>query len=220
MSESKNKAVKISWGEISYIDYPSDGKNAKLIGGGQITVNSLFYNKLRSPPVLFETSNKYYNAYLFGKLYPFSSYKHIGGHGNDVANTAIVDTTDITASELAMIKDYKAILGCYQRGKNTLNWSDRGCLEKVRQTISKRVAFMGDTYGGDVGAEYFVHFKNGTIDSLIIDAFCLFTDYVTKYAPHELKMSEAKLSAAASKNFKKKFTVKHVDNLLNNGALK
>ena len=76
---------------------------------------------------------------------------------------------------------------------------------------------IGYTYGGDVGVDYFAHYDNDKrMDSLIIDVFCLFTDYTLKHVPRKVKMSEKKMSAYEAKNFSKKIIVEYLDDPYSN----
>ena len=72
---------------------------------------------------------------------------------------------------------------------------------------------MGDTYGGDVGAAYFAHFDSSKqIDSLIIDVFCLFTDYELSHQPRKIKIADEPMNTTESKNFTKKLIIEYLDN--------
>lgn len=204
---------KIAWGEIFYINTRIEGKGAGFVGGGEFTVNGDFYKKLQNKPILCEDTKGFRNAYIFGKQRPLSSYKSIGGHGNDAASTSLIDVTGLTFQEIKMLSDYNKILKCYMKNKKLLSLDNRDSLEKLRKTISNRILFMGSTYGGDIGADYFAHFDSDhQMDGLIIDVFCLFTDSSLKYVPRKINVTEKKLSKEDSENFSKKIIVQYLDN--------
>jgi hypothetical protein len=210
----QGERFKIAWGEIFYINMRTEGKGTGLVGGGEFIVNENFYKQLQSKPILCENTKGSRNAYIFGKLYPLSTYKRIGGHGNDGASTSLIDVTKLTFQEKKMLSDYKKILKCYSHNNKIVNNLDnRESLEKLQKTVSNRILFMGSTYGGDVGADYFAHFDiSRQMDSLIIDTYCLFTDSTLKFMPIKVKLIEKKISIADSKDFNKKFIVKYLEN--------
>lgn len=108
------------------------------------------------------------NAYRFGPRYKLHKYKFLLGHGNDGAQTGFVDVTGATTKELNNLSNsdvWEEATGGFR-----FSWDAKDVLKKV-QVVLPRVVFVGETVGGDVGANLYVHArsKDGVIDSLIID---------------------------------------------------
>jgi hypothetical protein len=159
IKSSKNK---ILVGEI-YIDN----------GGPVFNVTDEFLKVLARKPKSIRSGKglSQGNAYVFGKLYS-TGYYLAGSHNNDGAQTGILNSANIKSDEFAKIHDFKLWKKLYFREKFK-RWEDRTTLSEVRKTISNRILFVGDTDGGDVGANIFIHLDNGNIDSIIIDNNCI-----------------------------------------------
>jgi hypothetical protein len=141
-----------------------------------IKVNDDFYSQLKKKPKAKICKDKGMllgNAYIFGPLYK-NGYVHLGYHGNDAAQTGLLDMTKITKNELDKITAYEPWTEIYLAKKKVTPWDDRSKLPIVQKQISPRILFVGETIGGDVGADVYVHLHNNEIDSLIIDNNCLF----------------------------------------------
>jgi hypothetical protein len=113
------------------------------------------------------------NAYIFGKTYPLNEYVLLGEHGNDGAQTGLVDITEATQKELDSITADENWHNIYE--PYDYIWDNRDALKLARKKISERILFVGQTIGGDVGAALFGHYdKKKRLDGLIIDIYCLF----------------------------------------------
>lgn len=138
----------------------------------QLKVTPAFLKVLRKKPkYISRRGSGHDNAYIFGPLY-HDGYYLAGEHGNDVAQTGILDLQQITDDEIATITDYKKWVKIFiPKGSGSIRpWDERPLLKQARKTISPRIIFVGTTHGGDVGADVYVHFnRKKEIDGLIID---------------------------------------------------
>jgi len=135
----------------------------------KIKINGDMYDKLIKKPKRFINDG---NAYLFGKLYPLDTYKKRASMMNDIAQVGFVDVTGLNAHEVKGIVDreYK-----FSGTNNNYNWDDINLLKKIKKEISPRIIFIGQTIGGDVGADLYTHLdKHNEIDSIIIDNYFFF----------------------------------------------
>lgn len=152
---------KIAIGEVS----------SSIIDSGfsvQLKIMPSFLEVLRKKPKYI--TNNQSNAYIFGHMHT-SGYYIAGSHGNDVAQTGILDMQKITKDELTSIQDYNKWLKIFMPSKKEFHdWAERPLLKQVQKDISPRIIFVGTTVGGDVGANVLVHLNNKKeIDGLIID---------------------------------------------------
>lgn len=179
-----------------------------LMGGpfsGEYKITEEFYKVLlEKPKYVRKKELGGHNGYVFGPMYNKHTYTRIGSHGNDGAQTGIVEITNLTED------DHKNILarGTTEQGKKTskwaniyfperggsYSWDERKLLTRVRKEISERILFVGSTDAGDVGADVYAHFnKKGEIDSLIIDNYMIFKDEIdAEIAETAAKKAEAK----------------------------
>jgi len=149
------------------------GEPSTIPGSGSFDVNDKMYRKLTQEPVVLKkpirSRSKRLAAagYLFGKKFKDSEYKEIGSHGNDVAQTGIIDA-DLMHSP----RDHKLENDISEAFKaKKWNWNDRKSLQNLRKTHPE-ILWIGYTFGGDVGSTYYAHYdKNHEIDSLIVDVF-------------------------------------------------
>lgn len=132
--------------------------------GVKITVSSSFYATLLRAPKKYYSSSGGSNAYVFGPKKALSSYKHLGYHGNDVAQVGFVDLDlfvdepeEFTAGVLD--REFKA---------SHYHWDERAPLRRARVQIP-HVLWLGETSGGDVGADLYAHYTRGRLDGLIVD---------------------------------------------------
>lgn len=155
------------------------------LGGVQLKVNSSFYEVLKKKPKYISKAGG--NAYIFGDMPSVETgYHFVGYHGNDVAQTGILDLSGLSAKDMTQkpkqhrvyysedltnIFDYNKWLKIYMPSKKVFHdWDERKLLNKVQADISSRVLFVGTTHGGDVGANVYVHLNaKKEIDSLVID---------------------------------------------------
>lgn len=116
------------------------------------------------------------NAYIFGKRYKINDYIFLGEIGNDGGQCGLVDITEANKKELVDITQTEKWLEIFMPTKRKfIKWDDRTALQKVQKNISERILFVGETFGGDVGAALFGHFdQNNNLNSIIIDVFCIF----------------------------------------------
>jgi len=144
------------------------------IGGVRFTVGNTMYRKLmRAPKRLV---SEFGNAYRWGSS-ARSGWTRIGAHGNDVAQTGIINLDTVRrapADAVATTKDivYRAFV---QRGKILHKWDHRPTLSAV-QRAAPWVLFLGETHGGDVGATLYVHRSGANIDGVLIDNNCVYAD--------------------------------------------
>jgi hypothetical protein len=121
----------------------------------EFKVNNTMYETIQKAP------KKIGHMYLFGKKYPYETYQFMGEHGNDGAQTGFVDLDNfdknIDVSSI-VINEFK---------------DDRVARRKVRKQVP-HILFLGETYGGDLGAILYAHYKGKNIDSLIISVDPLF----------------------------------------------
>ena len=131
---------------------------------GLFCVTDQFYKKLLKPPQSRKYNNG--NAYIFGKKYPTKEYKFIASHGNDAAQTGLIDV------ELWKKGDYEKNSQKIDNvnAKFGYRYDHPRNVEIVRKISGGAVLFQGETVGGDVGAGLYAHYNSGgNIDSLIID---------------------------------------------------
>lgn len=115
---------------------------------------------------------EYGNSYIFGKKYPIDSYKFIGSHENDVAQTGFIEVDKWESYNGEKNINYPYTY--WEKAYPNYNWDDRKGLAKIQQ-IYPGVLFVGKTVGGDVGANLWGHYNSkGELDSIIIDNNCLF----------------------------------------------
>lgn len=108
--------------------------------------------------------NKNGNAYQFGRFYPFYEYDSAGSHGNDVAQTGIIDVEKARRVDPDLWEDESV-----WEDVDT-SWEVKSDWTKVRRR-NPAILWFGTTDGGDVGANVFIHRNRQTseIDSIIID---------------------------------------------------
>ncbi len=146
-----------------------------------IKITEEFLKVLKKKPSFH--SSKLHNAYVFGKLYPLGSYKFIGEFGNDVGQCGIVDTTCMIKEEVHNIENYddekifRIMKANGAKYKNVYNieWDDPLFLKIMQKEVSPKILFIGQTFGGDVGGNIYVHYNDKKqVDSLIIDSHHFF----------------------------------------------
>ena len=143
-------------------------------------VTPQFYKILNTKPVSIDERTPNIvcegNGYIFGKLYPQNQYVKIGSMANDAGQVGLIDITNVKQKEL---DDMKTIHDKLFSGSPSIfdrygpNWFNSEILAFAK-SISPRILFIGDTVGGDVGANLWAHFSNKEIDSLIVDNSCMF----------------------------------------------
>jgi hypothetical protein len=174
-----------------------------------------FYKVLLKKPKYVRKKGVDGNAYIFGPVYNKKLYTKIGSHGNDGAQTGIIEITNITEDD---IEDIQGDNKEYSRSKHSDKWSDiffpekgifhdwdeRSLLPIVRKEISERILFVGTTDGGDVGADVYAHFNTkGEIDSLIIDNYMVYKDEIdAEIAQREEDKSKNKKTKGSNKKKK------------------
>lgn len=140
-----------------------------------IAINGRMYNFIREGPISrnqFQGRPCEGNSYVFGPLLDLDGYTLIGHHGNDAANTGFIDLDKVNQVNGSINTNFDDRDRIY-RAVN-YNWDDRDALRQLQQ-IRPFVLWLGETKGGDVGANLYAHYdKNGEIDSLIVDNNCLF----------------------------------------------
>ena len=130
-------------------------------------VNEQMYDLiLKGPEIIRDAADPGYTGgkvgYVFGPLFPKESYKLLGFHGNDVAQTGIFEINRYNKK-----KDYNCIIdNIYD-----YDWNDRKMLTQLRK-VAPEILWLGETFGGDVGASYYVHIDaNDQIDSLVVSIY-------------------------------------------------
>jgi len=128
---------------------------------GILVTSKLYAAMKRKPGIYRGKRSEYGNAYRFGPRLPLSAYTKIGGHRNDGAQTGLIDPSSFQG-------DDKMLIGNVYE-KHGWEWEDRKALNKIQKTYPG-VLFIGETDGGDVGADLYGHKnKAGLVDSIIID---------------------------------------------------
>ena len=136
-------------------------------------VTDKMYQQLLQEPKAFNNPDQDANAYVFGPLFPLESYRFISNHANDGAQTGFIDVDLFDKNIAKDIMDL--VLEEYEKEHDDLSWRSRAALLRVRER-APFVLFIGETVGGDVGAELYAHFdERGNIDSLIIDNHFFFS---------------------------------------------
>ena len=137
-------------------------------------VNEKFYQTLLKKPKYVMKNDG--NAYIFGPKFPLKDYQFLTGHGNDGAQTGLLDydlwmkSPEEQASSDLWHKLYLQ--------KGLTRWDTRKNLLKMREKFPE-ILFVGETLGGDVGADMWIHRdKKGEIDSLIIENHCMFKNLI------------------------------------------
>lgn len=162
----------------------TESKNFHTILIGELTTYNLcvmlkvtdtFLKTLkRSPKTIIKRPN---NAYIFGKKYKLTDYVKVGSHDNDAGSTGILLYDGLNKYKLDEIKNSPLWDDTYhisKKYKKALSWTDKKALKKIQMVLSDKILFVGETSGGDVGADIYIHKTRGNIDSLIIDVNCLF----------------------------------------------
>lgn len=146
-----------------------------LRGGVRFAVSDKFYPALLRAPRSLHTRRSTFdigNAYIFGKRFPLDSYKLVGSCGNDGGQIGFIDLDEFDTKVASSVSD--VVLEEYGMNKvgrlgiKATPWENRPALRRVRKIIP-HILFMGDTDGGDVGADLYAHWTAGKIDGLIID---------------------------------------------------
>lgn len=118
------------------------------------TVTDSFLDVLEDGPQEYEGS--WTNAYVFGPLKNLAEYDKLTSHMNDVASTGLVHLGRLKSSDAQEIE--------------RLHDKHLGDHYAFLSEAPESVIFIGDTVGGDVGADLYVSQNSqGEIDSLIID---------------------------------------------------
>jgi hypothetical protein len=125
-----------------------------------------FYKILKKKPKVRKSNAG--NAYIFGRHFPWDEYKHVGSHGNDGAQTGFIDLTGASRVEIQRLRSDEAWHDIY--GAVDYDWDNSDALKAIRKQLSERILFVGETVGGDVGADLYLHKdSNGHVDGAIID---------------------------------------------------
>lgn len=149
-------------------------KRNKFVNFGKpFYVTTEFYNVLFKMPKRYDSDIG--NAYLFGKKYKPHEYKKIGSHGNDAAQTGIIDY-DMWDDNFMLSKELKNKWYKIDE-KYKYSYDSYNNIKEIRNLSNGAIIFQGETVGGDVGADVYAHYNNRKeIDSLIID-----NNYFFKY---------------------------------------
>lgn len=149
-------------------------ESGEIWGSCDIKVDDYFYKVLTKKPSSFRVIGDELegNGYIFGSFFPLSEYKLLAQHSNDVAATGLVDVSNATKQELESIpenKEYYRIVDLIHKKKQYDGFDDRTLLKVIQEKISDKIIFAGETFGGDVGANLYVHYNDKKqIDGLII----------------------------------------------------
>jgi hypothetical protein len=140
-------------------------------------IDDTMYEQLLKEPKEFFSQEKeadnlvYQNAYCFGELYPLNEYNFYGYHDNDGGQTGFVNYHLYEAGKFI---DYSTDIP--DEPQIFYSSYDYKLVEEAREKYPS-ILFCGDTIGGDVGANLYVHYdKYNKIDSLIIDNEYFFND--------------------------------------------
>lgn len=143
--------------------------------GIKLFVSDKFLDILRKKPKLVESEHG--NGYIFGPMK--TGYIYVGSHGNDIAQTGIIlaDKNVLnSASDINKLsnEEEKKIIDLHLKNIKK-SWHYPPILKLIHSLGYTQILFIGETYGGDVGADVFVHLDDkGSIDGLVIDNFAVF----------------------------------------------
>lgn len=141
---------------------PNDNSEIFVTTNNFIVNDQLYRQILNGPKIIYQNNQPV--GYVFGPLYHKDEYRFIGEHGNDVAQTGIFDM-DLYNPQ----KNYPEIINRYHESVNSFDWNDRTILKRIQREIPE-LLWLGETFGGDYGAEYFGHYNNrDEIDSLVVN---------------------------------------------------
>lgn len=131
----------------------------------ELHLSAAFFKIVTKRPKILR--NKEGNAYVFGPLFRRRpAYQFMGHHYNDGAQTGIVRMdTNVNLQNITNEATWDRVIHM------TVKWEDPRVLRMVRRELSKNVVFLGETDGGDGGADVYIHRNRltGEIDSIIID---------------------------------------------------
>jgi hypothetical protein len=130
-----------------------------------ISISADFANKIQK--TYFRTKIGFGYRYVFGKKYPLSEYYFFEYVGNDIAQIGFINIDDVpndlvnrTSDE---INDFTDKLYDKHGGYT------RAYIKDFKLAFPSTL-FIGDTPGGDIGANVFVHTtKDGDVDSIILE---------------------------------------------------
>lgn len=129
-------------------------------------VNDEMYQLILNGPTESLEHNGDSTAYIFGPRFPLKEYRFAFGHGNDVAATGFIDA-DLVGGWTEDAERNNKLL--------KLERDDREALLEFRKTYPFLI-WLGETYGGDVGVDLFVHRnEQEEIDGIMVD-----NNYFTK----------------------------------------
>lgn len=125
----------------------------------EFSIGDEMYQSVLDGPIEIFSDDGDNNAYIFGTVYLFRDYEHLGWHGNDCAMTGFIDK-DLVGDWETRDSVLERYMGCDINQK---------LVRKVRRK-EPFILWFGETYGGDVGASLYCHRDtNGEIDSLLVD---------------------------------------------------
>lgn len=140
-----------------------------FVEGDVFLVNHKMYQLILAGPIIYQKpTQKTFQTqqaplpigYVFGPTFPKSEYRSIGSHGNDVAQTGLIDI-DMYSGHV----DYSKLLDSYYPD---YDWNNRIALRRLRK-VAPEILWLGYTFGGDVGASYYAHYDHrNMIDSLMV----------------------------------------------------
>ena len=130
----------------------------------ELHLSQAFFKTVRKRPKVLRNGEG--NAYVFGPLFKKQEYEFRGHHYNDGAQTGIVlMDKNMKLRDVTHLPTWDLVLDTM-----TASWEDPRVLRMV-QKVSYNIVFVGDTDGGDGGADVYIHHNGltGKIDSIIID---------------------------------------------------
>lgn len=107
--------------------------------------------------------------YIFGPSFPRIEYLFVESPGNDVAQMGLISVGNLF--EDISRKDFKERCDKLEKLGKAFNyeWFNRKFLLEVRK-LFPCVLFIGDTPGGDVGADFYVHVdSHGVVNGLLLE---------------------------------------------------
>lgn len=139
-------------------------KANKFVQQKPIVVTEEFYRILNKMPKNYQGKNT--NAYVFGKKFKLSEYQKIRWHGNDAAQTGLIDYDKWNDNTISTLRKQLDSID----KKYNYQYDSPENVKEVRTLTNGAILFQGETVGGDVGADLFAHYgRDGDINSLIID---------------------------------------------------
>jgi hypothetical protein len=151
----------------TYLDW-NDGKEIKLELKRMkiIKITNAFAKLILKGPR--RTHKKYGYKYLFGTQFPTKKYKFAYYQGNDIAQIGIISVGDLLRDIQTNYKEKSEKIQPLDE-KFGFQFKNKQYFKEYRKLFPS-VLFIGETIGGDIGANVLVHLtESGIVDSLVLE---------------------------------------------------